>query len=137
MEILSQLEKILRMTEKADERLPPVGILTSDGRSEWAEAREELAKGFPATLSSLIGQKTTISKTLSFLCRSNQPGVSGPAGKLHVFGVPGRAQWSAAQRHKQGPADAAWRRAGEKWGEPLVRQVHAGRSTRTVQLRLL
>lgn len=47
MEILSQLEKISRMAEKADERLPPVGILTSDGRSEWAQAREELAKGFP------------------------------------------------------------------------------------------
>lgn len=44
MEIFSQLEKILRMAEKADERLPPVGILTSDGRSEWAQAREELAK---------------------------------------------------------------------------------------------
>lgn len=52
MEIFSQLEKILRMAEKADERLPPVGILTSDGRSEWAEAREELAKGFAAALSS-------------------------------------------------------------------------------------
>lgn len=50
IEIFSQLEKILRMAETGDERLPPVGILTSDGRSEWADAREELAKGFPAAL---------------------------------------------------------------------------------------
>lgn len=55
IEIFSQLEKILRMAEKADERLPPIGILTSDGRSEWATAREELAKGFPSALSSLFG----------------------------------------------------------------------------------
>lgn len=52
MEIFSQLEKILRMSQKAEERLPPVGILTSDGRTEWAEAREELAKGLSAALSS-------------------------------------------------------------------------------------
>lgn len=53
-EIFSQLEKILRMADKVDERLPPLGILTSDGRSEWAQAREELAKGSPATLSSFV-----------------------------------------------------------------------------------
>ncbi|XP_036936332.1 choline O-acetyltransferase-like [Acanthopagrus latus] len=43
-EILSQLEKIMKMADNAEERLPPVGILTSDGRTEWAQAREVLTK---------------------------------------------------------------------------------------------
>uniref|UniRef100_A0A669BX35 Choline O-acetyltransferase n=1 Tax=Oreochromis niloticus TaxID=8128 RepID=A0A669BX35_ORENI len=43
-EILSQLEKIVKMSENAEERLPPFGILTSDGRTEWAQAREALIK---------------------------------------------------------------------------------------------
>ncbi|XP_068439323.1 choline O-acetyltransferase-like [Clinocottus analis] len=43
-EILSQLEKILTMAENAAERLPPIGILTSDGRTEWAQARDALTK---------------------------------------------------------------------------------------------
>lgn len=49
-EIFSQLERILKMAESAEERLPPVGILTSDGRTEWAQAREVLTKGFLAPL---------------------------------------------------------------------------------------
>ncbi|XP_040922668.1 choline O-acetyltransferase-like [Toxotes jaculatrix] len=43
-EILSQLEKIMKMAENAEERLPPFGILTSDGRTEWAQARDALTK---------------------------------------------------------------------------------------------
>ncbi|XP_049420033.1 choline O-acetyltransferase-like [Epinephelus fuscoguttatus] len=43
-EIFSQLEKIKKMAENAEERLPPFGILTSDGRTEWAQAREALTK---------------------------------------------------------------------------------------------
>ncbi|XP_073346370.1 choline O-acetyltransferase-like [Pagrus major] len=43
-EISSQLEKIMKMAENAEERLPPVGILTSDGRTEWAQARDVLTK---------------------------------------------------------------------------------------------
>ncbi|XP_029383755.1 choline O-acetyltransferase b [Echeneis naucrates] len=43
-DILSQLEKIVKMAEKAEERLPPLGILTTDGRTEWAQAREALMK---------------------------------------------------------------------------------------------
>ncbi|XP_026206565.1 LOW QUALITY PROTEIN: choline O-acetyltransferase-like [Anabas testudineus] len=43
-EILSQLEKIMKMAENPEERLPPFGILTSDGRTEWAQAREALIK---------------------------------------------------------------------------------------------
>lgn len=48
-EILSQLEKIVKMSENAEERLPPFGILTSDGRTEWAQAREALIKGLTTT----------------------------------------------------------------------------------------
>ncbi|XP_017288819.1 choline O-acetyltransferase-like [Kryptolebias marmoratus] len=44
MEILSQLEKIVKMSENAEERHPPFGLLTSDGRTEWAQAREALTK---------------------------------------------------------------------------------------------
>lgn len=43
-EILSQLEKIMKMAGNAEERLPPFGILTSDGRTEWAQARDALTK---------------------------------------------------------------------------------------------
>ncbi|KAG8434999.1 hypothetical protein GDO86_013091 [Hymenochirus boettgeri] len=32
------------MAENEDERLPPIGLLTSDGRSDWAQAREILMK---------------------------------------------------------------------------------------------
>uniref|UniRef100_A0A4W6F6Q5 Choline O-acetyltransferase n=1 Tax=Lates calcarifer TaxID=8187 RepID=A0A4W6F6Q5_LATCA len=42
--ILTQLEKIMKMAENAEERLPPFGILTSDGRTEWAQARDVLTK---------------------------------------------------------------------------------------------
>lgn len=35
----------MKMAENAEERLPPLGILTSDGRTEWAQARDALTKG--------------------------------------------------------------------------------------------
>lgn len=44
-DLFTQLKKIVRMAENEDERLPPIGLLTSDGRSEWARAREILIKG--------------------------------------------------------------------------------------------
>ncbi|CAL8304259.1 unnamed protein product [Lota lota] len=44
MDILSQLEKIVSMAEKSEERLPPFGLFTSDGRTEWAQARDVLIK---------------------------------------------------------------------------------------------
>lgn len=50
-EILSQLEKIVKMAENAKEELPPFGILTSDGRTEWAQARDVLIKGFSLNIS--------------------------------------------------------------------------------------
>uniref|UniRef100_A0AAY3ZUQ7 Choline O-acetyltransferase n=1 Tax=Denticeps clupeoides TaxID=299321 RepID=A0AAY3ZUQ7_9TELE len=41
-EIVAQLEKICKMAENAEESQPPVGLLTSDGRTEWAQAWEVL-----------------------------------------------------------------------------------------------
>lgn len=44
-DLFTQLRKIVKMASNEDERLPPIGLLTSDGRSEWAEARTVLIKG--------------------------------------------------------------------------------------------
>ncbi|CAL8282423.1 unnamed protein product [Merluccius merluccius] len=44
MDILSQLEKIVSMSEKSEDHLPPFGLFTSDGRTEWAQARDVLIK---------------------------------------------------------------------------------------------
>ena len=44
-DVLSQLLKISKMAENAEERLPPIGLLTSDGRTEWAQARDAMLKG--------------------------------------------------------------------------------------------
>lgn len=44
-DLFTQLRKIVKMASNEDERLPPIGLLTSDGRSEWAEARTVLVKG--------------------------------------------------------------------------------------------
>lgn len=44
-DLLTQLDKISRMAASEDEQLPPIGILTSDGRTEWAEARSVLMRG--------------------------------------------------------------------------------------------
>ncbi|KAM9809270.1 choline O-acetyltransferase [Syngnathus typhle] len=41
-DLLSQLEKIIKMADDEDERQPPIGLLTSDGRTEWAESHREL-----------------------------------------------------------------------------------------------
>ncbi|MEQ2158619.1 hypothetical protein GOODEAATRI_014244, partial [Goodea atripinnis] len=39
------LEKIAKMAGSEDEPVPPIGLLTSDGRTEWAEARSVLMRG--------------------------------------------------------------------------------------------
>lgn len=102
-ELLSQLEKILKMAENAEERLPPVGILTSDGRTEWAQARDALTKGLSSTfllflsLSEVLKNckqfSNKLSKTYlmyaSSTSRSNQQGLSGPDRELPVPGVSG------------------------------------------------
>lgn len=41
----------MKMAENAKERLPPFGILTSDGRTEWAQARDALTKGLSSNVS--------------------------------------------------------------------------------------
>ncbi|XP_051935395.1 choline O-acetyltransferase isoform X2 [Hippocampus zosterae] len=43
-DLLTQLEKIVKMAHDEDERQPPIGLLTSDGRTAWAEARGELLR---------------------------------------------------------------------------------------------
>ena len=44
-DLLTQLEKIVKMADSEEERLPPIGLLTSDGRTEWAESRRVLMRG--------------------------------------------------------------------------------------------
>ncbi|XP_044069678.1 choline O-acetyltransferase [Siniperca chuatsi] len=43
-DLLTQLEKIVRMADSEEEQLPPIGLLTSDGRTEWAESRSVLMR---------------------------------------------------------------------------------------------
>ncbi|XP_062376374.1 choline O-acetyltransferase [Sardina pilchardus] len=43
-DLYTQLEKISKMAANEEERLPPIGLLTSEGRTEWAEARHILIK---------------------------------------------------------------------------------------------
>ncbi|XP_056147418.1 choline O-acetyltransferase [Lampris incognitus] len=43
-DLLTQLEKIIKMADSEEEQLPPIGLLTSDGRTEWAESRSVLMK---------------------------------------------------------------------------------------------
>ncbi|NXK35157.1 CLAT acetyltransferase, partial [Piprites chloris] len=43
-DLFTQLQKIAKMAENEEEMLPPIGLLTTDGRTEWAEARTILMK---------------------------------------------------------------------------------------------
>uniref|UniRef100_A0A3B4U6M3 Choline O-acetyltransferase n=1 Tax=Seriola dumerili TaxID=41447 RepID=A0A3B4U6M3_SERDU len=43
-DLLTQLEKIAKMAASEEEQLPPIGLLTSDGRTEWAESRSVLMR---------------------------------------------------------------------------------------------
>ncbi|XP_030012086.1 choline O-acetyltransferase [Sphaeramia orbicularis] len=43
-DLLTQLDKIVKMADSEEERLPPIGLLTSDGRTEWAESRSVLMR---------------------------------------------------------------------------------------------
>ncbi|XP_035028756.1 choline O-acetyltransferase [Hippoglossus stenolepis] len=43
-DLLTQLDKIVKMAESGEEQLPPIGLLTSDGRTEWAESRRVLMR---------------------------------------------------------------------------------------------
>ncbi|XP_056152714.1 choline O-acetyltransferase-like [Lampris incognitus] len=72
-DILSQLEKIMKMAESAEERLPPFGLLTSDGRTEWAQARDVLTKD-PTNKASLA----LIESCLCVLCL-DEPSRSEPS----------------------------------------------------------
>ncbi|KAM6956193.1 choline O-acetyltransferase [Aplochiton taeniatus] len=41
-DLLTQLEKISKMAANLEEQLPPIGLLTSNGRTEWSESRNVL-----------------------------------------------------------------------------------------------
>ncbi|KAF3708200.1 Choline O-acetyltransferase [Channa argus] len=43
-DLLTQLDKIVKMADSEEEELPPIGLLTSDGRTEWAESRSVLMR---------------------------------------------------------------------------------------------
>uniref|UniRef100_A0AAV2JMW8 Choline O-acetyltransferase n=1 Tax=Knipowitschia caucasica TaxID=637954 RepID=A0AAV2JMW8_KNICA len=43
-DLLTQLQRIAKMADSEEERLPPVGLLTTDGRSQWAESRSVLMR---------------------------------------------------------------------------------------------
>ncbi|XP_061600841.1 choline O-acetyltransferase [Cololabis saira] len=43
-DLLTQLQKIVKMAKSEEEHLPPIGLLTSDGRTEWAESRSVLIR---------------------------------------------------------------------------------------------
>ncbi|XP_068183862.1 choline O-acetyltransferase [Antennarius striatus] len=43
-DLLTQLTKITRMADSVEEQLPPIGLLTSDGRTEWAKSRSVLMR---------------------------------------------------------------------------------------------
>ncbi|XP_010139410.1 PREDICTED: choline O-acetyltransferase, partial [Buceros rhinoceros silvestris] len=43
-DLFTQLRKIAKMAENEEDMLPPIGLLTTDGRTEWAEARTVLMK---------------------------------------------------------------------------------------------
>ncbi|GAA6092329.1 choline O-acetyltransferase-like [Tachysurus ichikawai] len=43
-DVLTQLVRISKMAQKVEEKRPPVGLFTSDGRTDWAKARDLLLK---------------------------------------------------------------------------------------------
>lgn len=44
-DLLTQLDRIVKMADSEEEPLPPIGLLTSEGRTEWAESRRVLVRG--------------------------------------------------------------------------------------------
>lgn len=80
------------MAGNAQESFPPFGLLTSDGRTEWARARDVLAKGAPPPLPRPLFSAIETRNNPTRVClssRSNQHGLSGPDRKLPVRVVPG------------------------------------------------
>ncbi|XP_034041434.1 choline O-acetyltransferase isoform X2 [Thalassophryne amazonica] len=43
-DLLTQLQKTAKMAASQEEQLPPIGVLTTDGRTEWAESRSVLMR---------------------------------------------------------------------------------------------
>ncbi|KAL4640056.1 choline O-acetyltransferase-like [Arapaima gigas] len=69
-DLLTQLEKIAKMADNLDENLPSIGLLTSDGRTEWAEARALLIKD-----STNRDSLDMIERCICLVCLDNASGV--------------------------------------------------------------
>ncbi len=69
-DLLTQLDKIARMADCEEEQLPPIGLLTSDGRTEWAVSRSVLMRGtFEKRFKSLIKNFTCKSVFIGLFVR--------------------------------------------------------------------
>lgn len=64
-DLLTQLEKIVKMAESEEEKLPAVGLLTSDGRTEWADSRRALMRGM--SLAGVFRMKHTGAQKQSYI----------------------------------------------------------------------
>ncbi|CAB1313076.1 unnamed protein product, partial [Coregonus sp. 'balchen'] len=82
MDILTQLEKIVKMAENSEERQPPFGLLTSDGRTEWAQARDVLIKDSVNRESLAV-----IEKCLCVVCLDDPSGMEFVVGEDGVCGT--------------------------------------------------
>lgn len=67
-DLLSQLQKISEMAASEEEHLPPIGLLTSDGRSEWAESRRLLMNGKVVQERTFIAAVTFLKRSAWFQC---------------------------------------------------------------------
>lgn len=89
----------MKIAENAEDRLPPVGILTSDERTEWAQARDALIKGLSSNVFTsncktifreIIQDISDFHNSIQLLLsRSNQQGLFGPDRELSLCGVSG------------------------------------------------
>lgn len=94
-DLLTQLSKIAKMADSEEDRLPPIGLLTSDGRTEWANSRSVLMRGkhWPSSMKPNTNLVSTSNLLLS--PRVHKQGLSGHDRALSVFGVSGRCLWGS------------------------------------------
>ncbi|KAJ8360272.1 hypothetical protein SKAU_G00167970 [Synaphobranchus kaupii] len=69
-DLLTQLEKIVKMAETEEEQQAPIGLLTSDRRTHWAEARDSLLKD-----STNRGSLDMMERCLCLVCLDDPSGI--------------------------------------------------------------
>ncbi|KAJ8418230.1 hypothetical protein AAFF_G00139390 [Aldrovandia affinis] len=69
-DLVTQLEKIVKMAETEEDRQPPIGLLTSDRRTDWAKARDVLIKD-----STNVESLDMIERSLCLVCMDDPSGV--------------------------------------------------------------